>query len=171
MAGGDRDALGALYDRYAASVAGVARRFGLNDAEVEDLLHDVFLEIWGAAGEFDPAKGSVLTWLMVRVRSRALDRVRKATRRLGLLQESGESLHPEPVAPSPDTSAEHNQLRELVAQLDDDLRTVIDLAYFAGQSTAAMATKLEIPPGTVKSRLRRAREAIASLLAVPGGSI
>src|SRR5690348_4003420 len=74
VAEGDRAALGELYDRFAPSMLAVARR--ILGSEPEDLVQDVFLEAWHRARHFDPARGSVRTWLMLRVRSRSLDRLR-----------------------------------------------------------------------------------------------
>lgn len=169
IAGGDRDALGALYDRHHGAVAAVARRFGVGGGELEELVHDIFLELWGAAGEFDPERGKVLTWLLVRTRSRAIDSKRKNARRQELLDTSGDLLHPSDPGVDPVKSMIRQQVRAAVEQLDDELRKVVDLAYYAGDSTRAMAESLGIPRGTVKSRLRRAREALAVVLTDVGG--
>lgn len=169
IAGGDRDALGELYDRHAGAVAAVARRYGVGDDQLEELVHDVFLELWGSAGEYDPERASVRTWLLVRTRSRAIDRQRKRTRRQELLDQSGDLLHPTSPAIDQAKAVAHEQVRQAVARLDEELRQVVDLAYFAGESTRSMAEALGIPRGTVKSRLRRAREAVAALLTDPSG--
>src|SRR5258707_6137449 len=73
MAGGDRAALASLYDRHSGVLLGLALRIVRERREAEDLLHDVFLEAWRTAKDFDPKRGRVRTWLAIRMRSRALD--------------------------------------------------------------------------------------------------
>src|SRR3954462_8137945 len=73
MAAGDRKALATLYERHAALLLGLALRIVREKREAEDLLHDVFLEAWRSAKDFDPKRGRVRTWLAIRMRSRALD--------------------------------------------------------------------------------------------------
>ena len=78
MAGGDRRALAALYDRHASYLLALGLRILKNRGEAEDLLHDVFLEVWRSAGDYDLNRGRVRTWLVIRMRSRALDVVKSA---------------------------------------------------------------------------------------------
>src|SRR5215213_683231 len=78
MAGGDQTALAELYDRYAFLLLGIAIRIVRDRREAEDLLHDVFLEVWRSAKDFDGARGRVRTWLIIRMRSRALDVTKSA---------------------------------------------------------------------------------------------
>src|SRR5882724_11510868 len=73
MAAGDRAALATLYDRHAALLLGLALRIVGERRDADDLLHDVFLEAWRTAKDFDPSRGRVRTWLAIRMRSRALD--------------------------------------------------------------------------------------------------
>ena len=76
IAAGDRAALASLYDRHSGILFAVARQLLAERAEVEDLVHDVFLEVWKQAHTYDPARANVRRWLLVRLRSRALDRLR-----------------------------------------------------------------------------------------------
>ena len=76
-AAGDRECLAGLYDRYAPALLAIGRRILGDRREAEDLLHDVFIEVWRQAGDYDETRGSVRAWLLMRMRSRALDR-RKA---------------------------------------------------------------------------------------------
>src|SRR5712692_6603075 len=78
IAGGDRQALAALYDRYASSLLGAGMRTLKQRRDAEDVLHDVFVEVWQQAGDYDPMRGSVKAWLFLRMRSRAIDRLRLA---------------------------------------------------------------------------------------------
>jgi RNA polymerase sigma-70 factor (ECF subfamily) len=139
-------------------VKSAALRVTHDDGEAEDLLHDIFLEIWRTAGDYQPDRGSVRAWLLVRTRSRSLDRRRHLVRRT--LSEP----------PSPDhhvvlPSAEELTLRSAVTRLPSRLRELLELGYYAGMSCAEMAAALEIPLGTVKSRVARALAELRAELA------
>jgi RNA polymerase sigma-70 factor (ECF subfamily) len=164
VAAGDTTALAALYDLYAPRLLGVARRMLGDRAAAEDLLHDVFLEVWRRAAEYAPTRGTVSAWLLVRTRSRCLDRLGRGARHaLVVAQVAGESslaldAHATAVA------LDGARVQRLVARLPAELVAVLELAYFDGLSTSEIAERLGIPPGTVKSRTARAlsllREAI-----------
>lgn len=162
MANGQRDALAMLYDRYSPVLVGVGIRL-LGDREAaEDLVHDVFLESWRQAADYVPERGSVRTWLLVRLRSRALDRLRSpASSRTFLL---GETLPPTPaVEPGADRS-DLARVRAALGTLSLEQRAVLDLAYFEGLSSSEIAERLDIPIGTVKSRTAAALANLRSLL-------
>ena len=168
MAEGDRAALGTLYDRYVSLLLGIARRILRNEREAEDLVHDVFLEVWRQAKDFDIDRGTVRAWLVMRLRSRALDRLKSvAFSRVTSLETT--TLPSEPsVAPVDVTGAsETAMVRRALDQLPPDQRTVIELGYFEGLSLSEVATKLGTPIGTIKSRLARAlarlREELSTL--------
>lgn len=150
MARGERAALAELYERHAGGLLGLAIRIVRDRQEAEDLLHDVFLEAWRAADTFDPKRGRVRTWLAVRMRSRALDqqkssRIRRSNGDAGL-----ETLADERPA---EASADHGRIRTALAALSPDQRRVVELAYFDGLSCSEIARSVDIPIGTVKSRL------------------
>jgi RNA polymerase sigma-70 factor (ECF subfamily) len=145
MAGGDRGALARLYDRHAPTLLALGLSMLRNRPEAEDLLHDVFLEAWRQAAAYDPQRGSVRTWLLVRMRSRALDRRRSAVR-CSTLRADAEPIVPESAAPEP-------WLRDALASLPSEQRTVLELAYFEGLSATSIASRTGVPTGTVKSRL------------------
>lgn len=168
MAEGDRAALGTLYDRYVSLLLGIARRILRNEREAEDLVHDVFLEVWRQAKDFDVNRGTVRAWLVMRLRSRALDRLKSvAFARVTSLETT--TLPTEPsVAPVEVAGAsETAMVRHALDQLPADQRTVIELGYFEGLSLSEVAAKLDTPIGTIKSRLARAltrlREELATL--------
>ena len=160
MAAGDRAALATLYERHASLLLGLALRIVRERREAEDLLHDVFLEAWRTAKDFDPKRGRVRTWLAIRMRSRALDlqksaRVSRNTGDAGL-----DLLVDEAEGASPD----HGRVRSALAELGSDQRRVLELAYFEGLSCSEIAKRVAIPVGTVKSRLFRARRQLQSSL-------
>jgi RNA polymerase sigma-70 factor (ECF subfamily) len=149
MADGDRGALAALYERHASLLLGVALKIVRERREAEDLLHDVFLEAWRSAKDFDPKRGRVRTWLAIRMRSRALDHQKSArvSRNAG---DAGLEVVPDDrEAQSPD----HSRVRAALASLGDDQKRVLELAYFEGLSCSEIADRIRIPIGTVKSRL------------------
>ncbi|MFO7565419.1 MAG: sigma-70 family RNA polymerase sigma factor [Enhygromyxa sp.] len=150
---GSVDSLAALYDRYAPLLLAVARRLLADPTAAEDLVHDVFLEAWRNADAYAQQRGSVRTWLLVRLRSRALDRLRAdrvRTRRrdpgMGVAQ-IGEAAHDE-LLRVPDRKL----VLEALAQLDAAQRETLELAYFEGLSAREIAERMQAPIGTVKSR-------------------
>lgn len=156
MAAGQRDALGQLYDRYAGLLLAAGQRILRNPKEAEDLVHDVFLEAWKSAQAFDPARGSVRTWLLVRLRCRALDRFRAADvahKHHGELAAAADDA-PERDDPtlSPDRARVHRALRGLPSEQ----RQVLELGYFEGLSSTEIAARMQVPVGTVKSRVKTA---------------
>jgi len=154
MARGEREALGALYDLHAPIVMGLARKMLRDQAAAEDLVHDVFLEAWQHAAEFDAARGSVRAWLVVRARSRALDRLGRSARDEKAVDRI--ALDVDGVVVTPGVSVDGGRVRGLMAELPAELRAVLDLAYFEGLSASESAARLGVPTGTVKSRLARA---------------
>ena len=151
IAAGDRNGLAALYDRYAPILLGMAMRIIRDRREAEDLLHDVFLEVWRSARDYDLTRGRVRTWLVVRMRSRALDVLKSArvSRRSG----DSEALDRMVAEPASGESPDRLRVRAVVAELSGEQRQVLELAYFDGLSCSEIATQLSIPIGTVKSRL------------------
>jgi RNA polymerase sigma-70 factor, ECF subfamily len=166
---GDESALGELYDRHAGAMLGVALRILKLRQDAEDLVHDVFVEAWQKAADFDAERGSVRSWLLVRVRSRGVDRLRSLTsaRRRGLLGDGegaaeGEGATVAPVWEGPD----RERARKALDGLPEAQRALVELAYFEGMTCSEMASHCAIPIGTVKSRLSAAlgklREALAA---------
>jgi RNA polymerase sigma-70 factor (ECF subfamily) len=141
----------------------IGRRILGDGREAEDLLHDVFLEAWKQAGTFDDTRGSVRGWLFLRMRSRALDR-RKS---VGFARRNDAEPEDRVVdaAEPPDVAADRETIRRALAQLSDAQRQVLELGYYEGLSSSEIAERLEVPVGTVKSRvagaLARLRDELA----------
>ena len=163
VARGNREALGVLYDRFAGEMLAVGRRFLNGRREAEDLVHDVFLEAWHRARHYDATRGSVRTWLMLRLRSRALDWLRIARRTTLVGFEESDIQTTESVEPYMAWRGER-ALHGGLADLPTEQRVVLELCYFAGYSHAEIALRLEIPLGTVKSRMTRGITALRSRL-------
>src|SRR5689334_25350555 len=137
MASGDQGALATLYERHGSLLLGLALRIVRERREAEDLLHDVFLEAWRTAKDFDPKRGRVRTWLAIRMRSRALD-LQKSARVSRNTGDAGLELLPDDSAK---TSPDHSRVRAVLATLSDDQRRVVELAYFDGMSCSEIAAK------------------------------
>jgi RNA polymerase sigma-70 factor (ECF subfamily) len=157
---GDRDCLAALYDRYAPALLAIGRRILGDRREAEDLLHDVFIEVWRQAGDYDEGRGSVRAWLLMRMRSRALDRRKSAA-----LSKRADLPAPEMVADAlgdahggedPALGPDRQAVRQALAQLPAEQRQVLELGYFEGLSSSEIAERVRAPIGTVKSRVAAA---------------
>jgi RNA polymerase sigma-70 factor (ECF subfamily) len=178
MAAGDDRAVQALVARHGDALYALALSMLREPADAEEVSADALLKAWRNAHTFDPARGSVLAWLATMVRSRALDRLRSRKQQGLKLQRAAEPiLHGggeavTPAAEAPDRKLEAVEARALVERALGDLpeaqRSVIELAYFSGLSQSEIATQLDVPLGTVKTRtlaaLRRLRTLLAPLL-------
>jgi RNA polymerase sigma-70 factor (ECF subfamily) len=156
VAASDSSALSELYSRYAKLLVSIAYRFLHNRTDAEDLLHDVFLEVWHKAGNYDQSRGTVRTWLVLVTRSRALDRMRKLAiaRKWQMAAESAEDdTFP---GSDPAESAERLFFASAVEALSERQRKVLVMNFFEGLSCEEIAAQLDTPLGTVKSRLRAA---------------
>ena len=149
IACGDRIALAKLYERYAPALLGLGRRIVHDRRTAEDLLHDVFVEVWRAAKTFDPERGRVRTWLFIRMRCRALD-VQKSAR---VTRNEGDAVLATLLDDRRPVTPDHARVRDVLATLEPPQRRLLELAYFEGLSCADISARLAMPLGTVKSRL------------------
>jgi RNA polymerase sigma-70 factor (ECF subfamily) len=162
LAARDEEALAELHRRYADLLHSLAVRIVGAGAEAEEVLRDAWVEAWRSASGHDPARGSVVAWLVSIARSRALDRVRSAASRRGAESAvAGEAAAvPPPPAPDPAAGYARRMLRKSVAAavtaLAPPQRQVLELAFLDGLSQAEIATRLRAPLGTVKSWTRQA---------------
>jgi RNA polymerase sigma-70 factor, ECF subfamily len=151
---GDREALGVLYERYAADVKRVTWALLRDEAHADDAVQEVFLEAWKKADLFDASRGTVRAWLIVRARSRCLDRLRKRGRRAEV-QWDGEGAHSQV---SIEQHVDTVHLPRAFSCVNSEEREVLLLGYFEGLTSAEIAVRLDLPQGTVKSRTRTAME-------------
>ena len=156
IASGAREALAELYDRYAPSLLALAQRILHSASDAEDLLHDFFLEVWQQAHTFDPSRGSVRAWLVMRLRCRAFDRLKSAsyTRTISL---STSGINVETLQSPGDGAAEvaPTGVQRVLSLLGPQEQILLELTYFQGHTLPEVADYLSLPLGTVKSRLRR----------------
>ena len=157
-AGGDERAYASLYDRYSPILLGLLLRILHSRAEAEDVLQEVFLQVWQQAASFDPARGRPFTWLVTLARSRAIDRLRSLDSRSRTAQASAKEVAPGAEPARTDDLALNTEYREIVgealAQLPEEQRRALVLAYLDGMSQSEIAAKTGQPLGTVKTRTR-----------------
>ena len=159
LAAGDDHALAEIFDRLAPVVYGAALRVLGEDSAAQDVVQDVFVELWGHPNRYDPAAGSLRTYLIVLARHRAVDVVRSELRRIAR-QQRHYRLSPEQphLSVSEEVTAAEaaSVVRAAVRQLPEAQRRVVELAYFQGLTCREVARAADIPEGTAKSRLRLA---------------
>ena len=175
MAQGDQSALSTLYDSTARLVYGLVLRIVNEAPSAEEVLLDVFSQVWRQAGQYDGKRGAPLAWIMTIARTRAIDRVRSTRqeqqRRDPL--DTVQAVRSESADPEQESVISERRfiVRQALAELTPEQRQVIELAYYSGMSHSEIAATLGQPLGTVKTRTRlgmmRLREALAPVL---GGS-
>ena len=167
IAAKDEASLALLYDRYRVILFGLLMRILNNREEAEDVLQEVFLQVWRKAADFDENRGRPFTWLVTLGRSRGIDRLRTLAAR-DRVAEAGAREASEEISDAA-TDAFKSEQRGLVtnalAQLPDEQKRPIILAYFNGLSQSEIATRLDTPLGTVKTRMRTGLRKLRELLA------
>jgi RNA polymerase sigma-70 factor (ECF subfamily) len=155
VARGDSQAFGQLYDEVSASVYGLARRVVRDPARAEDVTQEVFLEVWRKAARFDRSLGKGKTWIMTIAHRRAVDAVRRSEsqKRQDHHGAPDEVSHDEP-ADAVIRDEEHGSVRECLETLTDLQLESVRLAYFNGYTYGEVATLLEKPLPTIKTRMR-----------------
>ena len=154
---GDRVAFGALYDETAPRLFGLIRRLVVDPAQAEEVTQDVYLELWQSAARFDATKGNALSWMFTLAHRRAVDRIRSAQAsrdrdlRIGVRDLD---VPVDTVAEAAETSVEHERVQGALGELSDLQRECVALAYYGGLTQSEIADRLDVPLGTVKTRLR-----------------
>jgi RNA polymerase sigma-70 factor (ECF subfamily) len=156
----DPEALELLYDRYNGILKALILRVIHNDAEADDLLQEIFMEIWNQAKNFSSQKGKPLGWMVTLARRRAIDGLRKkqAYARAGERLQSETEQQPDAwVHNATETEINLGDTRKLIRQVIDSLplpqQEAVELAFFRGMSQREIAAKTNTPLGTVKTRL------------------
>ena len=153
VARSDETALAELYDRIGGIAYGLAYRVLRDESLAEDAVQEAFLGLWRTAASFIPERAKASTWLLTLVHRRAVDLVRREQRR------RAESLEdaPEPVTESAEDDAwlrlDRERVQGALAQLPDQQREAIELAYYGGFTQSELAERLDQPLGTIKSRM------------------
>jgi len=154
---GDRSAFAALYDATAARVHGLALRVVRDPAQAEEVTQEAFLEIWRTASRYDVSRGSAVSWLLTIAHRKAVDRVRSAeasSRRESTYHHRNQTVDHDTTADAATASLEARRVRAALGALTDVQREAIELAYFGGYTHTEVATLLDLPVGTAKTRIR-----------------
>jgi RNA polymerase sigma-70 factor (ECF subfamily) len=156
----DESALAALYDRYASLLSSLLNRILRDKQASEEILQDVFFQLWRNAAQFDPARGSLPGWLAVIARNRAISRLRRHNP-----SEGEELLETTVIVPANLENALAQQqllgrVKSALENLSSEQRAAIELAYFEGLTHSEIASKTGDPLGTVKTRIRSAVESL-----------
>jgi RNA polymerase sigma-70 factor (ECF subfamily) len=155
VARGDREAFFQVYDRHASRVLALCRHILGESMAAEDATQEAFLRLWTRAGQYDPARGKVTTWLLTIARRISIDRLRSEARRPTPDAIDADSTWAELADPaSMGEDARWQSLRLVLLDLPAEQRRVIRLAFYFGLSHSQIAEMLGMPLGTVKTRLR-----------------
>lgn len=160
----DEQALWALYELYGRAVYSIAYRILGNAAFAEEATQDTFLKVWKQTNRWDSEKGKLKNWLLTIAQFTAIDRLRKEKRQ--------PTVHPDPIEDTDESLLtaknesrwqEGATLRMVVAQLPPEQAQLIDLAFFQGMSHSEIAESLQMPLGTVKTRVRTGLQRLREL--------
>jgi RNA polymerase sigma factor (sigma-70 family) len=153
VASGDDAALAALYDRFGRVAYGLAYRILRDQTLAEDAVQEAFLAVWRSADSYRRERAKAATWILTLVHRRAVDLVRREDRRRSETLDEAQ----EPASESVDEEAGRRDRRVAVqaalAQLPDDQRQALELAYYGGYTQSELAERLGVPLGTIKSRM------------------
>ena len=167
---GDRQSFETLYDRFSRVLFSTAYRVLNNQQAAEDVLQDVFVQIWEKAPLFDPTRGKPMTWAITLTRNKAIDRLRSTVRRGRLqdeIQRESQTSEQFDDRSSFDALASEDTgkiVREAIQKLSKDQRQAIELAYFSSLTQTEIAGRLNEPLGTIKARIRRGMMRLRDLL-------
>jgi len=170
VAGGSADALERLYDRYASTAYGLARRILAQPDLAEEVVQDVFAQVWRDANRYDATRASVAGWIVLLTRTRAIDRLRARRAR----PDQDRAVEPTATAPlvtgdrSPEqvaiSSEDARAVRAALDGLPEEQRSLVNLAYYEGLTHSEIAARTGVPLGTVKTRLRTAMMTLKGVL-------
>jgi len=170
VAAQNEDALGTLYDRYAKVLYSIILAIVKNPEDSQDLLQEIFVQVWQKAAAFDVSKGNVYSWLVALTRNRAIDRIRSK----GFRERKQENYDYDldiidaQCFPTPLdavlVSEREDLVRKAFGQISPDQQVVLSMAYNEGYSQSEIADLLQIPLGTVKTRTRQGMITLHQLL-------
>jgi RNA polymerase sigma-70 factor (ECF subfamily) len=166
---GREDAVSELYDRYSNMLVALSHRVLGDAADSEEVLQEVFLQVWNQAARYDPARSSVSTWLVLITRSRSIDRLRSRRvkeRTATAAQKENPVTHESPAGIKHVFRQEQRKrLQEELAQLPPEQREVLEMAFYRGMTQSEIAGETGIPLGTVKTRtllaMKKLRKALS----------
>jgi RNA polymerase sigma-70 factor (ECF subfamily) len=154
---GDEAAFARLYDATSARAYGLAVRVVRDPSQAEEVAQEAFLEIWRTASRFDAGKGSAVSWVLTIVHRKAVDRVRSAqasTKRDTTYHQGSQAVEHDSTAEAAHASMEARRVRQAMDSLTEVQREALELAYFKGYTHTEVASMLDLPVGTAKTRIR-----------------
>jgi RNA polymerase sigma-70 factor (ECF subfamily) len=161
---GDADALAAAYDAYGAATFGLLVRMLGDRAAAEDVQQQVFTEVWRRAGDYDPRRAGLLTWVLTIARSRAIDHLRRC------VPEPRDPQLPDPrtVEAEGDALLERWRVAQLLGRLPRDERALLRLRFYDGRSQSEISAATGIPIGTIKARMVRGLTRLREMIEAEG---
>jgi RNA polymerase sigma-70 factor, ECF subfamily len=160
---GDEAAMAALYDRYSSIVYAVALRVLQDTGAAEDVLQDIFMQLWRKPAAFDASRGNMAAWLAVITRNRAIDALRRR-RPENDIDNVVVSVEPD-LASDADRSRAIGKVRDVLQTMAPPQRSALEMAYFEGLTHAEIAEKTGEPLGTIKTRIRTGLLSLRKVLA------
>lgn len=154
---GDESAFADFYDATSARAYGLALRVVRNPAHAEEVAQEAYLDAWRSSSRYDASLGSAVGWLLTIVHRKAVDRVRSveaSTRRDETWQQTSRPVDHDETVEAVQSSLDAQRVRGAVATLTDVQREAVELAYFGGYTHTEVATLLDVPVGTAKTRIR-----------------
>lgn len=165
----DKEAINLLYEKYAPGLYGVAVKILRCEDLARDVLQDTFVKVWKNGCRYDPEKGSLFTWLLNITRRTAIDRLRSKKQRSVITGEGLEAISGKDESGYVDFNPNHIGLKSVVNGLDEKYRILIDLVYFQGYTHSEVEKCLDIPLGTVKTRVRTALQQLKRIFTEKNG--
>lgn len=150
----DRRVISILYDNYGAALYGVVLRIVGEESIAEDVMQDTFIKVWKNGQRYDRKKGKLFTWLLNIARNTAIDTLRSSYHKNKKQMQSIDNEFKTNSFYSCSMNVDHIGLRKVVDELDEKYRKVIDLIYFKGFTQKEVKEELQIPLGTVKTRVK-----------------
>lgn len=161
IARGEIEAFQIFYDRYAARVTSYVRQLSRDRESLEDLVQDVFVSVWRKAGSYSPERGDAAGWLYTMTRNKLVDQWRKVREKAVELDAMHSWEMPAIAPPEEDLFL---SVRQALFQVAPDQREAIEMAYFGGLTYEETAVRLDLPVGTLKSRIRAGLRSLRSVL-------
>ena len=167
---GDEHALRIAYDRYGGAVFHLATRLLANRTDAEDVVQATFVAAWQGRDTFDPDRGGLLSWLLGIARRKAVDRIRSMARENRVAETVRALPDPPPVDESPDRVLDRLVVADELAQLPDDQRRTLELAFYDDLTHPQISAVTGLPLGTVKSHIRRGMASLRRRWEVDGAA-
>lgn len=164
MRSGDELALEALYEKYERLLFSFAHRFTNNDRLSEEVIQEVWMKIWNGRVDFNTDKGKFSSWILTITRNAALDCLRREKRQPTIEVEERDGGFDEPVERTVIERETASEVRDAVSELKPDQQELIELVYFKGLTQQQISEQLNLPLGTVKTRIRSAIQSLRKII-------